>query len=164
MIVDPEVKELVERIAFANFNMGVQFNRDRKIMNCPLCSSRIKIGGFEIYETLVEHVCEDQSVPRVIFCCCNPNCKVYKKGFWGDGGSFYRYKEGCEKLEGEALTFGDKTPDLASYAIDHEKYKYTRKGIFIGKNWKSISMKAVYHYWNKIVMFMYLREKNGNRD
>jgi len=39
MIVDPEVKELVERIAFANFNMGVQFNRDRKIMNCPLCSS-----------------------------------------------------------------------------------------------------------------------------
>ena len=146
MIGEPEVASMVNEIALANFKMGLFFHKFEGKMNCPLCGEKFFVGNVEIYETLVEHVSNDPSIPRVTLTCVNEECKSCNKGYWGEilDGAFYKYSEGEEKLKGDPLGFSDKIPGLASAVFNHEKFEYTKKGLFVGPNWKSKSMKFVY--------------------
>jgi hypothetical protein len=141
-----ETKEVIDRMAFQNFRVGMTFEKYKDKMNCPVCGSGLKIGGVDIYETLSEHVMCEDSVPRVCFVCDNDFCSVYGKGFWGEpiDGSFYSYSEGSEKLKGDPLGFGSNIPDLFTSKFRHEKFEYTSRGLYIGPNWKSKIAEKIY--------------------
>jgi len=160
---DPAVIEMVEKIAFQNFRIGWTFGKNINLIVCPLCGERLCFGTVEIYETLNEHVLCEESVPRITFVCNNKECKIYKKGYFGElsDGSFYRYREDCDKLEGEPLDFKDTIPDLAISRFKHEKYEYTSKGIYIGPNWESKMMKKLYRIIEDIRYWLYKKKKKG---
>jgi len=161
MNCDPEVKEMINRIAFNNFMLGMMFYKHQKKMNCPECGSCLVLGETEIYETLSEHVSCLDSPPRIVFECKNKLCKTYKKGYWGDifDGSFYNYREGDEKLIGDSLGFNDRIHSLVFGKFDHEKYEYSRKGKYIGPNWLSKTMRIIFSTRCFISRWWYIRSK-----
>jgi len=71
-----------------------------KKLLCPCCGAPLaRCGREENYETLVEHVCDPNSMghPRPIL-KCTANCALGKLIYWESGGEYYNEK---------AVHFGD---------------------------------------------------------